>query len=121
MTKNNVKYREDQDSTFYHQGNYYSVNALFEAIEKNNIKLQKFKVNDLKWIIPYGTVDFKRYKKADVTTPICVVEDKGRLCTVDGYHRLCKATDTGVKELNGYLVDKDSLRSALVKTPFKLL
>jgi hypothetical protein len=43
MTKHNVKYREDKDSTFYHQGNYYSVNALFEAIEKNNIKLQKLK------------------------------------------------------------------------------
>ena len=107
-------YSERKTSSFTHKGKEYSVNKAFKGIRDNKLELTTFKVEDLAWIIKYGTPDPERLKKANTPKPITVIKQAGRYYIIDGYHRLCKAFENGETELTGYLITEEILESALL-------
>ena len=107
-------YSERKTSSFTHKGKEYSVNKVFKGIRDNKLELTTFKVEDLAWIIKYGTPDTARLKKANTSKPMTVIKQAGRYYIIDGYHRLCKAFENGETELTGYLITEEILESALL-------
>jgi hypothetical protein len=48
---------------------------------------------------------------ADLAYPIHLVEHKGRLVVLDGYHRLLKATIQGRREIDGMVLNQQDFDS----------
>jgi hypothetical protein len=99
-------------STAHSDGVDYDLNVLFRATAKQPIV--KFKVADLKWVLPFTKTEQRRVEHADLTTPILVVPHKGKLLALDGAHRLRKAVNDGVEELPGKLATAEQLEKARI-------
>jgi len=98
----------EAESTFTHEGNLFNQTAMYG--ETNALPEHEFKVADLKWILQYADTDPERLLKADTLAPILVTKDtKGRLVTIDGFHRLTKAVAEGLLTLPGKLIPHDML------------
>jgi hypothetical protein len=100
-------YQEESNSSVTHNGQRYNLNKLFTIIDK--FQTRTFKVEDLVWVLKYSKPDAKRVHEADLSTPIVVTYFDKKLVVIDGLHRLCKAVEQGVVELEGKFVYKDVL------------
>lgn len=107
-------YREGDESTFTHHGVEYSIDKIHEQLEKDKTLANNIKVSDLKWILEYGHADKDRVENSDTSTPILYTKENGKYYTIDGFHRLTKAVDKNIHELQGYLVTKQQLDKAKV-------
>jgi hypothetical protein len=95
-------YREENDSTFEHYGEVFSINKVHEIIEKKKLEITYLNANkSLAWLLDvqdrkglkYETLaDPERIKNADTETPLIVIDDpRCDLVVADGLHRLVKA------------------------------
>lgn len=107
-------YREGDESTFTHHSVEYSIDKIHEQLEKDKTLANNIKVSDLKWILEYDYADKDRVENSDTSTPILYTKENGKYYTIDGFHRLTKAVDKNIHELQGYLVTKQQLDKAKV-------
>lgn len=101
-------YREP-GSTFTHDGVEYDLNGVL--LESDSIPVHQYSVDKLKWILEGATGNVNRVRSADISTPILVHKLRGKLVAVDGFHRVSKAVENGVKSLPGRLITDDILKS----------
>ena len=80
------EYNEGPESTFIHNNKEYSVDKLI--LITKNAKSCFLAVDDLKWVLEYTEVEFKRVLMADLQFSIIVNELDGQLVVFDGMHRL---------------------------------
>lgn len=107
-------YREGNDSTFTHHGVEYSIDKIHEQLDEDGTLATKVSVSELEWILKYGDADKNRVENSDTNTPILYTKENGKYYTIDGFHRLTKAVDKNIDELQGYLVTKQQLDKAKV-------
>jgi hypothetical protein len=108
--------KEQEGSTFTHNGNLYDLPKLIEIIKDNPIK--EIKVSDLDWIFEFDNPlmdDPQRIKTADIKVPIIVIKFYSKLVVLDGLHRLAKAKLNELKTLPGRYVTKEQLSECRIK------
>lgn len=103
-------YREEEGSTFTHEGKKYDLNSVLSLVERN--PTQKIRISEIDWVLEFDTPDPIRVRKADVTAPILIAPSKSSLPTVvDGLHRLQKAKEMGLESLPYKYVSNKVLKS----------
>ncbi len=105
---------QEEDSTFFHNGNTYDLNPLFTATARRRV--QSFDVADLDWILEEEpSSEQERVDRADLTCPILVTRCGDKLLTVDGCHRLTKAKQRDIDQLPARLVTAEEMEAALIQ------
>lgn len=100
-------------NTFTHDGVEYDLDRVLH--ETRELPTYPFKLSELKWLIDECEPDpdhAKRYP--NMSRPILVVMWEGRICCIDGYHRICNALEMGWEELRGRWVPKHVMDKALI-------
>lgn len=100
----------DPNDTITHDGIAYDLNKIRKEIYYFPRKL--FKVDDMKWILdecPWTEEDEKRLSIINMKRPIFVCEWQGKLCNIDGFHRLTQAVRWGLEYLPGIFVSQEVL------------
>jgi len=106
-----ASYREEESSTFTHEGRKYSLNAVLSLVEDDPI--QRMEIGRLIWVLDFADADPIRVRRADVSAPILIAPSKSGLPTVvDGLHRLQKAKEIGLKSLPYFFVSERVLKLA---------
>jgi len=95
-------YQEEFDSIVVHNGVEYRANSLLELAE--DLPIEDFNVDELKWILPYfyETIkydDLVRIQNADLAAPILVTKEHNEYIVLDGIHRLCRAIKDNIGTL----------------------
>jgi len=103
----------EYDSTFTHNNNEYDLNTIFDISE--NYLPVTLKVSDLEWILEFTDIDNDRLEKADYTIPILVSILDGRFVVIDGIHRLKKAINEEIIELQCKLLSDTDLNKSLIE------
>lgn len=103
-------YQEEKESTVDHDGHTYSVNKLLRSAE--DIDIEEFDVDDLKWILRHEELDIERVKRKEIKYPILVTDWKKKLVTLDGIHRLAKAYLLDHKKIKGKRITHEMLEKA---------
>jgi len=111
-------YQEGADSTFSSNGKTYSVDKMLQLGRKK--KVQTFSVSSLDWILDEigddTEEDRHRTSNADLSKPIIVTTEGGRLVVADGIHRLKKGISTGAKEIKGVYLTPEEMKESLMDT-----
>lgn len=105
-------YQEEKSSTFTHDGQEYSLNKLLVLTDR--FSTRPFKLDSIKWILKGIELDDERVQAADVTTPLLVTWWNKTLVVLDGTHRVKKAVEMGLTELQGKFVYKDVLEKCKI-------
>lgn len=103
----------DPYDTVTHDGIPYDLNIIRKEIR--HFPRQLFAVADMEWLLAeceWTEEDEKRISIINMKRPIFVVWWKGKLCNIDGYHRLKNAVRLGLKYLPGILVPPEVLEKA---------
>lgn len=105
---------QEEDSFFTSNGIKYDLNIIFKAVHA--APSGKIEINKLKWIFRYAEpLNLDRVEASDITIPILVTPERGRLIVVDGIHRLYKACLAGdVLVLPCKTVPRAVMKSAIV-------
>ncbi|WPK39131.1 hypothetical protein Cassandra_0455 [Pseudomonas phage Cassandra] len=107
-------YTEGKHSTLTHNGNEYRLDDIFRSTE--HAPVESVKIKDLTWILRYTKLAPSRVKAADVSIPIIVYKDNGKLYVIDGAHRLTKARDNKNITINAKYISKQQLDKAKIET-----
>lgn len=103
----------DPDDTITHDGIPYDLNIIRKGVR--HLPRQLFNVSDLVWLLaecPWTEEDEKRIPIINMRRPIFVVWWQGKLCNIDGYHRLKNAERLGMKYLPGIMVPDEVMEKA---------
>lgn len=98
-------------NTFTHDGVEYDLDLVRKEVR--NLPRVLVKVEDLQWLLDecdWTTEDAKRF--AYLGRPVFVVKWEGKLCVVDGYHRLHRAVRIGLKHLPAQFVPEYIMNKA---------
>lgn len=101
-----------------HDGIRYDLNKIRKAIYY--FPRQLFKVSDMEWLLdecPWTEEDEKRLSIINPRRPIFVTRWQGKLCNIDGYHRLKLAHRQGKKWMVGIMVSEEVLKTCLFVSP----
>ena len=108
-------YQEEEGSTFSSNGRNYDLNYIL----KHNTYTKEIKLIDVSkvdWFLEFDKeVDLQRTQAADLSFPILLTHEDGRLLAVDGAHRIRKAKMQGIKQLPYRMIDPDVLRKSEIK------
>ncbi len=98
-------------NTFTHDGVEYDLDYVLE--KTRYLPIETFKLSELKWLIDeIGPPTDVRYP--NLTRPILVVPYEGKVCCVDGYHRIWSALERGWEYLGGRWVSEKVLEEAKI-------
>lgn len=99
LVKKNTGYSEV--GSFTHDGHRYDIKQAFQLIKGK--KVRPFRIVDLKWVLKHDKPNRFRLANANPNVPIMVAKDSiGRLTVIDGLHRLAKAMQLGLTNIDGY-------------------
>lgn len=90
--------RAIRTNTFTHDGVEYDLDIVRKEVR--NLPQQLVKVSAMKWLLDeceWSTEDAKRH--AYLGRPLFVVMWQGKICVVDGYHRLHRAVRKGLERM----------------------
>ena len=105
-----------RENTFTHDDQLYDLNIIHKEVI--GLPRNRFKVKDLIWLLDecgWTKDDAKRYP--NMSKPIFVVKWQDKICCVDGYHRIVRAAQKGIKYLTGiwvpdYIMKKGKISNA---------
>lgn len=103
----------DPHDTVTHDGVPYDLNKIREGVRY--LPRQLFAVADMEWLLdecPWTEEDEQRIPIINMRRPIFVVWWEGKLCNIDGYHRLKNAQRLGMKYLPGIMVPDGVMNKA---------
>lgn len=103
----------DPDDTVTHDGVPYDLNIIRKGVRY--LPRTLFNVSDLEWLLEeceWTEEDEKRIPIINMRRPIFVVWWQGKLCNIDGYHRLKNAVRLGLKHLPGIMVPDEVMDQA---------
>lgn len=103
----------DPDDTVTHDGISYDLNIIRKGARY--LPRQLFAVSDMEWLLnecPWTEEDEKRIPIINMRRPIFVVWWEGKLCNIDGYHRLKNAQRLGMKYLPGIMIPDEVMNKA---------
>lgn len=103
----------DLNDTVTHDGVSYDLNVIRKGVRY--LPRQLFSVSDMAWLLeecPWTEEDEKRIAIINMRRPIFVVWWQGKLCNIDGYHRLKNAERIGMKYLPGIMVPDEVMNQA---------
>jgi hypothetical protein len=106
----------DPTDTVTHDSVPYDLNKIRKEIYYFPRKL--FEVEDLKWLldeVPWTREDEKRLSIINMKRPIFVTPWEGKLCCIDGFHRLTLAVRLKMKYLPGIMVPEEVLIKCIRK------
>lgn len=107
-------YLEEEGDSYQDGKDFYDLNTLFRGVQHQPV--QQIAVNKLDWVINSGDrIDQERVNRADLTAPLLVTLKNGKEQVVDGFHRLNKAKQTGIKYLPFRRVSSELMAQALLK------
>lgn len=95
--------------TFYYGGRSWDVLEAKRIIHKNPRSKVSFNVSSVKTYIVQGFINTNnKYMEADLNIPIILASTRGKDASgqfpIDGWHRIRKALETGVKEIPSYVL-----------------
>lgn len=100
-------------NTFTHDGVEYDLGLVWRLTQE--LPIEAFKLSDLKWLIDECVPDPDHAKRwPNMSRPILVVMWEGRICCIDGYHRICNAIEMGWEELRGRWVSDEIMKQARI-------
>ena len=111
LSEEDIKAYNEEMSTFTHDNKLYDLKKLNDIVKENPVK--KFKVSDLVWIFKWDDPNEdhpERISTARLSVPILVTHWKNKLVVIDGLHRLKKAENLKMTEIEGKLVTQDQLQ-----------
>lgn len=101
-------------NTFTHDGIEYDLDIVWHATRE--LPSYPFKLSELKWLVDECIEDpdhARRYP--NMSKPILVVMWNGRICCIDGYHRIVNALEMNWEELRGRWVPDAVMEKARLK------
>lgn len=101
-------------NTFTHDDIDYDLDIVRKSVR--NLPQVLVKVEDMKWLLDecdWSTEDAKRY--AYLGRPVFVLMWQGKVCVVDGYHRLHRAVRKGLERLPAIWVPDEVMNKARIK------
>jgi hypothetical protein len=95
----------NDEEEFYYGSNVWDVRKAKRLIFKNKREKQEFEVNSVKWLLESGQINVDiSNKDVDLSIPLIVLANG---FPIDGWHRIEKAIEEGVKTLPSYVLTED--------------
>lgn len=94
---------------FTHEGLVYRVDDLLK--QTKGLPVKDFPLTKLVWMVDETSTNKERVKAADLKYPVLVTEyAPGKFVTLDGFHRVTKAVESGQSEIKAILVDQSIIK-----------
>ena len=104
-----VEANDGNDDEVFHFGNKsWDVKRGYQLVKQHNIEPEMLPVEGgLASFLGFMRVNDDWAKTTDLSKPVLLIDTGKGVLVIDGYHRIKKAKDAGVKELPGYILSQE--------------